>query len=127
MSEPMNGVLKKSNLWKKCKTSKLHFTNERTPRQQGGYWRKKVTHDADDVKNEQLVALKLIFFAISPLLLKLCEIISDFEKHSDEEHKEDDRKMNAELVAVSHEVDDVTKSTTRCSQINFSYNQFVIA
>ena len=35
--------------------------------------------------------------------------------------------MNAELVAVSHEVDDVTKSTTRCSQINFSYNQSVIA
>ena len=48
-------------------------------------------------------------------------------KPSDEVHKEDDRKMSAELVAVSHEADDVTKLTTRCSQINFSYNQSVIA
>ena len=51
------------------------------------------------MKNEQLVALKLIFLAISPLLLKLCELISYFEKHRDEVHKEDDRKMSAELVA----------------------------
>ena len=35
--------------------------------------------------------------------------------------------MSAELVAVSHEADDVTKLTIRCSQINFSYNQSVIA
>ena len=48
-------------------------------------------------------------------------------KHSDEVHKEDDRKMSAELFAVSHEADDVTKLATHCSQINFSYNQSVIA
>ena len=35
--------------------------------------------------------------------------------------------MRDEMVAVSHEADDVTKLTTRCSQINFSYNQSVIA
>ena len=34
--------------------------------------------------------------------------------------------MSAEFVAVSHEADDVTKLRTRCSQIDFSYNQSVI-
>ena len=55
------------------------------------------------MKNKQLVALKLIFLAISPLLLKLSELISDFEKQSDEVHKEDDRKISAQLVAYNND------------------------
>ena len=47
-------------------------------------------------------------------------------KPSDEVHKEDDRKMTVELVAVRHEANDMKKSTTRCSQISFSHNQSAI-
>ena len=80
----------------------MDFTYEKNSTPARRLLKKKVTLEADDVKNEHFVALKLIFFAISSLLLKLSELISDFMKHSDEVHKEDDRKMSAELVAVSH-------------------------
>ena len=35
-----------------------------------------ISHEVDDVKNEELVAHKLIFLTISPILRKLCLTIS---------------------------------------------------
>ena len=70
----------------------VDFTDEKNSTPARRLLKKKVTLEADDVKNEHFVALKLIFFAISSLLLKLSELISDFMKHSDEVHKEDDGK-----------------------------------
>ena len=57
-----------------------------------------VSHEADDVKNEQLITLKLIFLTISLLLQKLCKTISDFKKHSDSDEVHEKHETSAELV-----------------------------